>query len=227
MTTAAALPELEISAPRLRGRARRRRRAGSCWACGSRRPPRRRPAGLAVRADPLRADRRGRRRHDRLPPLRDGPGHPQLAARSARRRAGRRLRARAASSRATATRATATRTPTARTASATSTTLMRVAGATARSMLIAAAAARWSVPAERLIVRDHAVHDPATGAQARLRRAGRGGRGAARAGSQEPSSCGPTPSCVQSAGHLPLLDGPAFVTGKAALRRRRAACPAC
>ena len=44
--------------------------------------------------------------------------------------------------------------------------VMRVAGATARSMLTSAAAARWGVPAERLVVHDHAVHDPATGKKA-------------------------------------------------------------
>src|SRR5262249_52696469 len=44
--------------------------------------------------------------------------------------------------------------------------VMRVAGASARSMLIAAAAARWGVPAARLAARDHGVHDPATGRQA-------------------------------------------------------------
>jgi len=40
---------------------------------------------------------------------------------------------------------------------------MRVAGATARTLLVAAAAARWNVPASRLVAADHAVKDPTTG----------------------------------------------------------------
>jgi isoquinoline 1-oxidoreductase beta subunit len=91
---------------------------------------------------------------------------------------------------------------------------MRVAGATARTMLASAAAARWSVPAERLIVHDHAVHDPATG-----KKAGFGELADAAAALPVPDpktvKLRPDAELVKSKGRLPLVDGPAFVTGKA------------
>ena len=150
-------------------------------------------------------------------PLRDGPGHPHRRCRCVladelgadfarvRDRPGRRP-----------TRATATRTPTARTASATSSSRCGMAGATARSMLVAAAAARWGVPADAAASRTtHAVHDPATGKKARLRRAGRGRRRAAGARTQERRSCGRDAELRYiGRGRLPLVDGPAFVTGR-------------
>jgi len=92
--------------------------------------------------------------------------------------------------------------------------VMRVAGATARSMLTSAAAARWGVPAERLIVHDHAVHDPATG-----KKAGFGELAVAAAALPVPDpksvKLRPGAELVKSKGHLPFVDGPAFVTGKA------------
>ncbi len=45
---------------------------------------------------------------------------------------------------------------------------MRRVGAAARAMLVSAAAARWSVPAERIVVRDGIVSDPASGQSARF-----------------------------------------------------------
>jgi isoquinoline 1-oxidoreductase beta subunit len=45
---------------------------------------------------------------------------------------------------------------------------MRQAGAAARSMLVAAAAARWNAPAARLVVRDGIVSDPVTTSTARF-----------------------------------------------------------
>ncbi len=44
--------------------------------------------------------------------------------------------------------------------------LLRTAGATAREMLIAAAAAQWGVPAEECVAREHAVHHEASGKSA-------------------------------------------------------------
>ncbi len=92
--------------------------------------------------------------------------------------------------------------------------VMRLAGATARGMLVSAAAARWGVPADRLIVHDHAVHDPATG-----RKAGFGELAEAAAALPVPDpksvTLRPDAELVKSKGHLPLIDGPAFVTGKA------------
>jgi isoquinoline 1-oxidoreductase beta subunit len=92
--------------------------------------------------------------------------------------------------------------------------VMRVAGATARSMLTSAAAARWGVPAARLIVHDHAVHDPATGKMAGF---GELAEAAAALPVPDPKSVKlrPDSELVRSKGHLPLIDGPAFVTGKA------------
>jgi isoquinoline 1-oxidoreductase beta subunit len=45
---------------------------------------------------------------------------------------------------------------------------MRQVGAAARAMLVKAAAGRWNVPADRLMVRDGVVSDPATGQTARF-----------------------------------------------------------
>ena len=44
--------------------------------------------------------------------------------------------------------------------------LLRTAGASAREMLVAAAAAEWGVPAAELVARDHAVHHGASGRSA-------------------------------------------------------------
>jgi isoquinoline 1-oxidoreductase subunit beta len=92
--------------------------------------------------------------------------------------------------------------------------VMRVAGATARSMLVAVAAERWGVPAERLIVHDHAVHDPATGKSAGF---GELAEAAAALPVPDPKSVKlrPDAELVKSRGPLPFVDGPAFVTGKA------------
>ncbi len=91
---------------------------------------------------------------------------------------------------------------------------MRVAGATARTMLASAAAERWGVPADRLIVHDHAVHDPATG-----KKAGFGELAEAAAARPVPDpktvKLRPDKELVRSKGQLPFVDGPAFVTGKA------------
>jgi isoquinoline 1-oxidoreductase subunit beta len=92
--------------------------------------------------------------------------------------------------------------------------VMRLAGATARSMLVSAAAAGWNVPADRLIVHDHAVHDPATG-----KKAGFGELAEAAAALPVPDAkdvkLRPDAELVKSRGRLPFVDGPAFVTGQA------------
>jgi isoquinoline 1-oxidoreductase beta subunit len=92
--------------------------------------------------------------------------------------------------------------------------VMRLAGATARSMLVSAAAGRWNVPADRVIVHDHAIHDPATG-----KKAGFGELAEAAAALPVPDAKSvklrPEAELVKSKGRLPLVDGPAFVTGKA------------
>ena len=92
--------------------------------------------------------------------------------------------------------------------------VMRVAGATARTMITSAAAERWGVPADRLTVRDHAVHDPATG-----RTSGFGELAEAAAARPVPDprtvKLRPDAELQRSQGKLPFVDGPAFVTGQA------------
>jgi isoquinoline 1-oxidoreductase beta subunit len=92
--------------------------------------------------------------------------------------------------------------------------VMRVAGASARSMLITAAAQRWGVPAARLVARDHAVHDPDTG-----KSAGFGELADAAAALPVPDpkkvTLRPDAELVKSRGPLPFVDAPAFATGKA------------
>ncbi len=92
--------------------------------------------------------------------------------------------------------------------------VMRVAGASARSMLTGAAAARWGVPAARLIVHDHAVHDPATGEQAGF---GELAEAAAALPVPDPKTVTlrPDAELVKSRGPLPFVDAPAFATGQA------------
>ena len=91
---------------------------------------------------------------------------------------------------------------------------MRVAGAGARSMLVAAAAARWDVPASRLVAREHGVHDPVTG---RALAFGDLAVAAAKLPVPTPESlvlrADTERTRVGTA--LPLIDGPAYVTGKA------------
>jgi isoquinoline 1-oxidoreductase subunit beta len=92
--------------------------------------------------------------------------------------------------------------------------VMRVAGATARTMITSAAAERWGVPAERLTVHDHAVHDPATG-----KTSGFGELAEAAAARPVPDpktvKLRPDAELARSQGKLPFVDGPAFVTGQA------------
>jgi len=91
---------------------------------------------------------------------------------------------------------------------------MRVAGAGARSMLVAAAAARWGVPAARLVARDHQVLDPETGRSLSF-----GDLAVAAAALPVPS---PESVVLRADAErtrvgtaLPLIDGPAYVTGQA------------
>jgi isoquinoline 1-oxidoreductase beta subunit len=93
--------------------------------------------------------------------------------------------------------------------------VMRVAGASARSMLLTAAAQRWGVPASRLVARDHAVHDPATGKSLGF---GELAEAAAAVPVPDPKAVTlrPDAELVKSRGPLPFVDAPAFVTGKAA-----------
>ena len=91
---------------------------------------------------------------------------------------------------------------------------MRVAGAGARSMLVSAAAARWGVPAGRLVTRDHQVHDPVTGRSASFGAlAEAAGKLAVPAPETVVLRSDPAPTRVGTA--LPLIDGPAYVTGRA------------
>jgi isoquinoline 1-oxidoreductase beta subunit len=91
---------------------------------------------------------------------------------------------------------------------------MRVAGATARTILITAAAQRWNVPEAGLTAHDHAVHDG-------------GGRSLGFGELAAEAAALPVPAkesvTLRPAGELrrvgkplPLLDGPAYVTGTAA-----------
>ena len=91
--------------------------------------------------------------------------------------------------------------------------LLRGAGASAREMLVAAAAASWQVPAEECVARDHAVHHEASG-----RSAGYGELVALTDGIAVPES--PTfksPADYKYIGEaMDLLDGFDMTTGKAA-----------
>ena len=92
--------------------------------------------------------------------------------------------------------------------------VMRVAGAGARSMLVAAAAARWGIPASGLVARDHGVHDPATGRVLPF-----GELAVAAAALPVPSAESITlrsdAERTRVGTALPLIDGPAYVTGQA------------
>jgi isoquinoline 1-oxidoreductase subunit beta len=93
--------------------------------------------------------------------------------------------------------------------------LMRQAGATARTMLVAAAAQSWSVPAARLTTRGGAVHDTQTGKSLKF-----GALAAAAAALPVPAADAitlrPDAELLRTGKELPLIDGPAFVTGTAA-----------
>jgi isoquinoline 1-oxidoreductase beta subunit len=91
---------------------------------------------------------------------------------------------------------------------------MRVAGATARTMLIAAAAARLGVPASQLEAHDHAVHHQATGRSIGF---GELAEAAAKMPLPDPKTVALRPDAeLKRVGtELPLVDGPAFVTGQA------------
>jgi isoquinoline 1-oxidoreductase subunit beta len=90
---------------------------------------------------------------------------------------------------------------------------MRMVGAVARTLLVTAAAARWKVPAARLVARDDAVHDPAT-----KKSLGFGALVADAAKLPVPKTAPlrPTKELVHVGKELPLRDGADFATGKAA-----------
>ena len=90
---------------------------------------------------------------------------------------------------------------------------MRQVAATARAMLVTAAAARWRVPAARLTAHDDAVHDPKTGKSLSF-----GALAAAAAALPVPKSAElrPQKELAHLGTELPLRDGADFVTGKAA-----------
>jgi isoquinoline 1-oxidoreductase beta subunit len=90
---------------------------------------------------------------------------------------------------------------------------MRQVAATARTMLVAAAAARWRVPAARLTTRSDAVHDPRTG-----KSLGFGALAAAAAALPVPKTAAlrPQSELTHLGTELPLRDGADYVTGKAA-----------
>ncbi|MEZ4364971.1 MAG: molybdopterin cofactor-binding domain-containing protein [Kofleriaceae bacterium] len=87
---------------------------------------------------------------------------------------------------------------------------MRLAGATARAMLITAAARRWKVPTKGLLARDHAIVDDARG-----RSLGFGELVAAAALPAPKIELGPPPADARAGGPLPLIDAAAYVTGAA------------
>jgi isoquinoline 1-oxidoreductase beta subunit len=91
---------------------------------------------------------------------------------------------------------------------------MRLAGATARTMLITAAAQRWNLPEAGLTAQDHAVHDGAGHSLGF-------GELAAEAATlpvpaKESVTLRPAGELRRVGKPLPLLDGPAYVTGTAA-----------
>ncbi|HEY0478993.1 MAG TPA: molybdopterin cofactor-binding domain-containing protein [Kofleriaceae bacterium] len=90
---------------------------------------------------------------------------------------------------------------------------MRQVAATAREMLVAAAAARWRVPAARLTTHDDAVHDPRT-----HRSLAFGALAEAAAALPVPKAAAlrPQKELTHLGRELPLRDGDDFVTGKAA-----------
>jgi isoquinoline 1-oxidoreductase beta subunit len=92
--------------------------------------------------------------------------------------------------------------------------VMRVAGASARSMLASAAAQRWGVPASRLVGRDHAIHDPVTGKSLGF---GELAEAAAKVPVPDPKAVTlrPEAELVKSKGPLPFVDAPAYSTGQA------------
>lgn len=89
---------------------------------------------------------------------------------------------------------------------------MRQVAATARAMLIGAAAARWRVPAARLTAHDDAVHDPVT-----RKSLGFGALAAAAAALPVPKTAPlrPQRELTHLGKELPLRDGAEYVTGKA------------
>ena len=91
---------------------------------------------------------------------------------------------------------------------------LRTLGATARVMLIAAAAKRWKVPAARLTTRDGQVVDRKTG-----KTLGFGALAAAAAALPVPAAdkvaLRPDAELRHVGTDLPLVDGPAYVTGQA------------
>jgi isoquinoline 1-oxidoreductase beta subunit len=90
---------------------------------------------------------------------------------------------------------------------------MRQVAAVARTMLIGAAAARWHVPAARLVAHDDAVHDPQTRKSLAV-----GALAAAAAALPVPKSAElrPQKELAHLGTALPLRDGPDYVIGKAA-----------
>jgi len=90
--------------------------------------------------------------------------------------------------------------------------LLRGAGASARAMLIAAAASSWDVPAADCVTRDHAVHHEASGNSA-----GFGDLVAAAAGMPVPEDVTfKSPEDYRYIGHsMDIIDGFAMTTGQA------------
>jgi len=90
--------------------------------------------------------------------------------------------------------------------------LLRTAGASARAMLIAAAASNWDVPAAECVTRDHAVHHEASG-----KSAGFGDLVAAAAEIPVPEEVSfKSPEDYRYIGHsMDIIDGLAMTTGQA------------
>ncbi len=91
-------------------------------------------------------------------------------------------------------------------------TAMRKVGATARVMLVQAAAARWGVPVDSCVARDHAVvHTPTD----RRLDFGQLSGDAAKLPVPDDAPLRPDDQLPRVFQQLPLLDGPAYVTGTA------------
>lgn len=93
-------------------------------------------------------------------------------------------------------------------------TELRRLGATARVLLVAAAAKKWKVPAARLVARDSAVHDPKTGKSLRFAELATAAA-ALPVPAADTVTLRPRSELRRVGTDLPLLDGPAYVTGTA------------
>jgi isoquinoline 1-oxidoreductase beta subunit len=91
---------------------------------------------------------------------------------------------------------------------------MRMVGATARTMLVAAAAQRWKIPVSRITVKDHFVHDLLQKRSLAFKELVADAAKLPIPNAKE-VVLRPDNELKRVGRELPLIDGPAFVTGKA------------